>query len=248
MLAFFSVQNAVKLFGIHNTLIDSPERDRKPGASKSNLDSKICKIFKRKKEVFIIDCTKKCGTTIGMVQRTAPRSVIPWRHTQNRNVQKQSNSGGLCENSGSETVRRCFEQKLHVHNHGWWNVCHIGQQGTSTFQGHSLSLWSVALMFRIRRNRFFAKKLGKCISLASNLSKWYEIVTFLHRPKYERRNIPEGMPPETNSATHLKAQRSYIILIGFGILPLCAWHLWLVWRKQCPICGKGNEPLKLPGI
>lgn len=71
-----AVQNAIKRFGMYNTLKDLPGRGRKPGPSKPNLDKKICRQFERKKELSIRDCAKKCGTSIGMVQRAKERNSL----------------------------------------------------------------------------------------------------------------------------------------------------------------------------
>lgn len=87
---------------------------------------------------------------------------------------------------------------------------------TRHFQWHSFSLWSVVRMFPIRKNRFFAKKLGKFVGLASNLS----------------------MSSESTKVLHYFGRIWHPATI--------AWHLWQVWRKQCSICCKCNESSKLP--
>jgi transposase len=71
-----AVQNAIARYGKHNTLRDLPGRGRKVGASKPALDKKICQQFERKKDMSVRDCAKKCGTSIGMVQRAKARNSL----------------------------------------------------------------------------------------------------------------------------------------------------------------------------
>lgn len=75
-VSLHAVQNAINRFGTHYTLKDLPGRGRKAGPSNPELDKKICKAFERKKEVSIRDCAKKCGTSIGMVQRAKARNSL----------------------------------------------------------------------------------------------------------------------------------------------------------------------------
>lgn len=102
-----AVQNAIKRFGNHFTLKDLPGRGRKPGASRPDLDKKICKQFSGKKEISVRNCAKKCGTSVSMVQRVKKRNDL-----KTFKKQKQPKRSAIQSSLVKTRARKLYDQVL----------------------------------------------------------------------------------------------------------------------------------------
>lgn len=106
-VSFCAVQNTIKRFGQYYSLEDLPGRGKKPGATRQDLEKKIVQQFAKKKGISVRDCAKKCGTSIGMVQRAKQRNSL-----KTYRKQKQPKRSSIQSASVKTRARKLYDQIL----------------------------------------------------------------------------------------------------------------------------------------